>query len=136
MAYKNVNSSKKVNRSVYMEAEDLASIGCSMEVIATILDIDSETLSRNPKYAKSIKKGRSNMIKSLLHKQVEVALSGNTTMLVWLGKQYLGQSDRQEVANTFNSEQPTSLEFKITNQEDKGRLEKLESEICGKNSGS
>lgn len=136
MAYKNVNSSKKVNRSVYMEAEDLAAIGCSMEVIATILDIDSETLSRNPKYAKAIKKGRSNMIKSLLHKQVEVALSGNTTMLVWLGKQYLGQSDRQEVANTFNSEQPTSLEFKITNQEDKGRLEKLESEICGKNSDS
>ena len=136
MAYKNVNSSKKVNRSVYMEAKDLAAIGCSMEVIATILDIDSETLSRNPKYAKAIKKGRSNMIKSLLHKQVEVALSGNTTMLVWLGKQYLGQSDRQEVANTFSSEQPTSLEFKITNQEDKGRLEKLESEICGKISDS
>ena len=97
MAYKNVNSSKKVNRSVYMEAEDLAAIGCSMEVIATILDIDSETLSRNPKYAKSIKKGRSNMIKSLLHKQVEVALSGNTTMLVWLGKQIGRASCRERV---------------------------------------
>lgn len=33
---------------------------------------------------------------SLRRKQYEQAMSGNTTMLLWLGKQYLGQSDKQE----------------------------------------
>ena len=28
-------------------------------------------------------------------KQYQMALAGNVTMLIWLGKQYLGQSDRR-----------------------------------------
>jgi hypothetical protein len=30
-------------------------------------------------------------------KQMQVAESGNVSMLIWLGKQYLGQSDKNEV---------------------------------------
>ena len=33
---------------------------------------------------------------SLRRKQYEQAMSGNTTMLLWLGKQYLKQKDKQE----------------------------------------
>lgn len=33
---------------------------------------------------------------SLRRKQMEMALAGDRTMLVWLGKQYLGQSDKSE----------------------------------------
>jgi hypothetical protein len=33
---------------------------------------------------------------SLRRRQHEVALSGNVPMLIWLGKQYLGQKDKQE----------------------------------------
>jgi hypothetical protein len=34
---------------------------------------------------------------SLRRKQVEVALNGSVPMLIWLGKQHLGQKDRQEL---------------------------------------
>jgi hypothetical protein len=33
----------------------------------------------------------------LAGKQFEVAMTGNVTMLVWLGKQYLGQKDNHDV---------------------------------------
>jgi hypothetical protein len=33
---------------------------------------------------------------SLRRLQAKKAAEGNVTMLIWLGKQYLGQSDRQE----------------------------------------
>ena len=34
---------------------------------------------------------------SLRRKQYELAMAGNATMLIFLGKQYLGQSDKREV---------------------------------------
>ena len=34
---------------------------------------------------------------SLRRKQFETALAGNVTMMVWLGKQYLGQKDKTEI---------------------------------------
>lgn len=33
---------------------------------------------------------------NLMKKQYDVAMSGNTAMLIWLGKQYLKQKDKQE----------------------------------------
>jgi hypothetical protein len=34
---------------------------------------------------------------NLLKKQYDVAMSGNVSMLIWLGKQYLGQAEKHEV---------------------------------------
>jgi hypothetical protein len=34
----------------------------------------------------------------LKQKQIEIAMGGNVTMLIWLGKQYLGQSEKHEVS--------------------------------------
>lgn len=34
---------------------------------------------------------------NLMKKQYDVAMSGNVTMLIWLGKQYLGQSDKVQL---------------------------------------
>ena len=39
---------------------------------------------------------------ALRRKQYDVAMSGNVTMLLWLGKQYLGQSDKQEINHEIN----------------------------------
>jgi hypothetical protein len=33
---------------------------------------------------------------NLLKKQYDVAMSGNVSMLIWLGKQHLGQSDKND----------------------------------------
>jgi hypothetical protein len=70
---------------------NLASIFCSMEQIAIACDCSVDTLER--RFADIIKAGRETGKTSLLKKQFEVAMSGNVGLLIWLGKQYLGQSD-------------------------------------------
>lgn len=40
---------------------------------------------------------------NLLKKQYEVAIAGNVSMLIWLGKQELGQKDKQEVESTITA---------------------------------
>jgi AraC-like DNA-binding protein len=49
----------------------------------------------------------SKMRMRLLQKQFDVAMSGNTALLIWLGKQHLGQTDKvtQEI-------QEVNLDFK------------------------
>ena len=41
------------------------------------------------------KKGKGKL--SLRRKQYQEAMKGNTTLLIWLGKQYLGQTEKQEL---------------------------------------
>lgn len=72
--------------------EDLAGIGCTNEEIAHVAGCSSDTLTRN--YAEHIKSGRENAKVSLRRKQWAVAMNGSTGMLIWLGKQMLGQGER------------------------------------------
>lgn len=82
--------------------DQLCSIQCTGEEIAGVLDVDYDTLNARIKEKFSIgfsdyykrKSSRGKM--SLRRKQHEIALSGNPTMLIWLGKQYLGQKDKHE----------------------------------------
>jgi len=76
------------------QVEDMASIGCTIDEMATIIGCSGRTLQR--RFVTAIERGRSRLNRSLRRKQAELALNGNVTMLIWLGKQYLGQSDRQE----------------------------------------
>lgn len=84
----------------------LCAIQCTGQEIADVLDVSYDTLERRVKevyqisFADYIKKHSANGKMSLRRKQHEVAMNGNTTMLVWLGKQYLGQTDKQIVDNT------------------------------------
>lgn len=48
-------------------------------------------------FAEFKNKCREGIKSNILHKQYEVAMQGNVTMLMWLGKQYCGQVDKQEV---------------------------------------
>jgi len=73
----------------------LAANGNTLEDIASCMGCSIDTLSR--RYAKVIATGRAQMRKNLRAKQVELAMGGDRVMLVWLGKQYLGQKDRQDV---------------------------------------
>ena len=85
--------------------QKLCAIQCTGQQIADVLDLSYDTLERRVKevyrisFADYIKKHSANGKMSLRRKQHEVAMSGNTTMLVWLGKQYLGQTDKQAVDN-------------------------------------
>lgn len=77
------------------QVRKLAAIQCSLEEMASILGCSHDTLER--RFASVIKDGRNNGKMSLKRKQYEVAMTGNVGMLIWLGKQYLGQSDKSEI---------------------------------------
>jgi hypothetical protein len=69
----------------------LAAIGMKDIEIAEWFGIDGNTLRYN--FNVELLKGRNTLVQSLRRKQIEVAMSGNPTMLIFLGKNLLGQSD-------------------------------------------
>jgi len=73
------------------DVQRLASIGCKDTEIAEWFGVDTNTLRYN--FSVELLKGRESLKQSLRMKQIEVAMSGNVVMLIWLGKNILGQSD-------------------------------------------
>jgi hypothetical protein len=80
----------------------LATIGSTDQEIATWFDMPVSTLRDN--FRGIIEKGREDLKQSLRMAQIKVALGGNPTMLIWLGKNILGQSD-----NPMNTEDKIPL---------------------------
>lgn len=74
-----------------------AQVGCTDEEIAIHLGCSSDTLTR--RYAEILKKGRVELRMSLRRSQVKKALSGDNTMLIWLGKILLGQKEQKDIEN-------------------------------------
>jgi hypothetical protein len=72
----------------------LASFGLTNKEIAASCDCCADTLTRN--YSELIKEGHERRNGSLRRKQYEVAMGGNAALLIWLGKQYLGQTEKVE----------------------------------------
>lgn len=84
---------------------ELARCMLPLDDIATELGISRHTLNRWvggdwPEVMTRIKEGYSRTRLDLGKTQLDMALNGNPTMLIWLGKQYLGQSERQKVETT------------------------------------
>lgn len=84
---------------------NLCSIFCTGEEIAAIMDVSYDTLQRritethNVSFADFYKKHSSNGKASLRRKQyIEAVEEGNTALLIWLGKNYLGQRDSVELS--------------------------------------
>lgn len=73
------------------EVFKLAAIGSKDREIAEWFGIDEDTLRYN--FTPELIKGRENLKQSLRRAQIKLALSGNATMLIWLGKNILGQSE-------------------------------------------
>ena len=64
--------------------------------IADIYGCDEALLRKN--YSEYLTKGRAELKKRLRQTQYEVAVEGkNVTMLIWLGKQILGQTEKAEI---------------------------------------
>ena len=74
------------------QVEKLASYGLTNKEIAEALAYDENTLKR--KFEIFLTKGKANLKQRLKKKQIDVALAGNVSMLIWLGKNYLGQADK------------------------------------------
>jgi len=73
------------------EVEHQASLGCTDSEIAKYFGVKDDTLRRH--FTDYLIKGRHNLKTSLRQAQLRVALDGNPTMLIWLGKNVLNQND-------------------------------------------
>jgi hypothetical protein len=70
-----------------------------------------EWLRDHPEAGAAWENGRGQGLISLRRAQFESALSGNSTMLVWLGKQYLDQQDR--ILHAGDSAQPIIVQWQL-----------------------
>jgi hypothetical protein len=76
----------------------LAHIQCTYNEIASTLGVSVDTLMRHKDFAATYKEGAEGGRKSLRRMQFESANRGNVVMQIWLGKQYLNQSDHGTIA--------------------------------------
>ena len=68
----------------------------SQASLAALLNISHDTLSRRlqePEYREAFERGRSEGCAEISNLQMKAARKGNPAMLIWLGKQHLGQRD-------------------------------------------
>lgn len=80
----------------YVKAEKMAIIMCTQSEIAAVLGVSLGVLEHDPEFQRIHKKGMEHGRASLRRMQYKSAEAGNVTAQIWLGKQYLGQKDKQE----------------------------------------
>ncbi len=87
----------------YKTLDKLCGIQCTGEECAAILGMDYDTLNAalkrdgNKSFSDYFTQKGAHGKMSLRRRQYEVANSGNPTMLIWLGKQWLGQEDKSKL---------------------------------------
>ena len=104
----------------YTKLDAMCAIHCTGEECAAILGMNYDTLNAvlkrdgHVKFSEYFAIKGSNGKMSLRRKQYDQAMSGNSTMLIWLGKQWLNQSDKHEELN-----------------KDAGAIKKVQIEVIG-----
>ena len=85
----------------------LARIWCTKGEAAAVLGVHRTRLhvfmTRHPEAAEAWERGQLCGMVRLRELQYQSAMRGNTTMLIWLGKQWLGQSDKGLVVSRDRS---------------------------------
>jgi len=91
----------EVTPQMLMAVREIAKKQCPDEEIAAYLGISYSTFKRrkveNPELADAIEVGRDSGKQTLREKQWDMAIGGNIIMAIFLGKQYLGQSDKTDL---------------------------------------
>ena len=80
------------------QVEKLASFGCTNIEIASVFGCDESLIRKS--YSEFLIKGREKGKVRLRQLQWKAAEAGSHTMLIWLGKQILNQSDKKELELT------------------------------------
>lgn len=79
----------------------LCLLGCTIEEIAHALEVSKSYIDKrratDPHFRELMDRGWARMRVSLRREQMRAVRQGNATMLVWLGKQSLGQRDFHDV---------------------------------------
>lgn len=100
------------------EVEKLGMLGATAPEIAAWFNCGLRTIERrmaktDGEFRRAYEKGFGRLKISLRRQQIEIAKGGSVAMLIWLGKQMLGQADKQEVKEdstvTMKPERPLQL---------------------------
>lgn len=93
------NEIKKMGRPKkeidYLLVEKLANLMCTQQEIASVLEVSTKTLQRDPEFCRIYNIGIQCGKMSLRRYQMKLA-EKNPQMAIWLGKQYLKQTDKIE----------------------------------------
>jgi hypothetical protein len=90
------------------QLRSMVRIQCTAEECASVFDCSADTLDRRLKeagfdgFADFYKRHSGEGKASLRRAQWKAAQDGNPTMLIWLGKQMLGQRDKHDLDHTTN----------------------------------
>ncbi len=80
----------------------MASMGCTREEIAEDLGVCTDTLL-NPRnreaFNKAMAMGHADFTRSIRNSQYKIMRQGSATMAIFLGKNYLGQTDKVEMVD-------------------------------------
>lgn len=106
----------------YKVVKALANVMATMEEISSALEISVRTLQRDEEFCRVYKIGLDNAKLSLRRNQFKMSVR-NPTMAIWLGKQYLGQTDKQDIR------MENKVELKEISNE---QLDKIEKILVGK----
>ena len=91
------------------KVEHLATYGCTNVEIAEFFECDEATIRR--RFSENITKGKASGKIRLRQLQMAAAERGNVPMLIWLGKQMLGQKDKAELDWNHNIEDVEFVEI-------------------------
>ena len=110
------------------QVKKLASLHCTVDEIADIVGCGRATIYRD--YKEELDQGRAEGRKILRTMQFKSAQKGSAAMLIWLGKQILGQKDQQEIAVVDEEEK------RLTEEDVDAMLNKITgNEISGNGDG-
>lgn len=114
-----VKKGRPVKPIDWEQFDKLCSMQCTLREIAAWFDVSEDTIERATKrehnrafadyYSEKSQRGKI----AIRRKQYEVAMNGNVPLLIWLGKQWLGQSDKQEIQQTVTG----TTDLKVTHQD-------------------
>ena len=101
---------KSLDKVDFKQVKLLGRFRATHETMAEHFDVCVRTIERymkdeESKFCRVYKKAFAECKMSLAEAQINSALEGNPTLLIWLGKQHLNQVDKQEIKQGF----PTSI---------------------------
>lgn len=82
----------------------LAKLHCTWKEMSEFYNVPVETFKYN--FRELVAKGRAETKQALRKAQIKLALTGNATMLIWLGKNMLGQTDAGAIDGENNAVLP------------------------------
>ena len=99
---KSARSPKRKSRVDREKVEMLSSFGCTIMEIAKFFIVDESVIRKD--YVEEVRRGKEQMKLRLRQLQWKFAEQGNTSLLIFLGKNYLNQTDKQQLDMTGNLE--------------------------------